>query len=56
MKQVVIMDYSTTSVHIFNTDSDVTVDESYIDNLGFRSSDCYWMETDDLKIECHFTG
>lgn len=43
MIQLIILDYSDCSVHIYNISEDIEVSESLIQNLGFKTSECEWM-------------
>lgn len=42
-EQLVIMNYITGDVDIYNVDSEADIDEEYISNLGYRTCDCHWM-------------
>ena len=53
MEKLIILDYSDTSVHIYNVDSDTEIDESYIGNLGFHCSNCHWMVSKGLNLYSH---
>lgn len=53
MEQLVILDYSNQSVHIYNVDSEADVDESYINNIGFHTSECTWMFGENINIQFH---
>ena len=43
MEKLAILDYSTLEVHLYNTDPKVEVNEEYISDLGFHTSECSWM-------------
>lgn len=51
--KLVIFEYSTQKVHIYNIDLSVIVDEDYIRNLGFHISECQWMSGEDIEIIRH---
>ena len=53
MEKLIILDYSDTSVHIFDIDSEAKVDESYIEDMGFHCSNCQWMFASDLSLHFH---
>lgn len=42
-EQLVILEYATQTVHVYNIDPGVNIDEEYISNLGFDTSNCEWM-------------
>ncbi len=52
METLVILDYSTPSVHFYNISPSVVVDEEYIESLGFHLSSCSWM-TGNMDIFHH---
>ena len=43
MNQLVVLDYSTSKVHMYVIDPKVTVDEEYVLSLGFREKDIEWI-------------
>lgn len=51
MKKLIVLKYSTGSVHIYNIDR-LSTDDEYIESLGFSLNDCNWMEGD-LDIFYH---
>lgn len=51
-ENLVIMDYSTGTVHVYPLEREEPIDDEYIDDLGFRSSDCYWM-AGNIDFEIH---
>lgn len=53
MEKLVVIDYSDTSVHFFDIDSEANIDEEYISNLGFHTSNCSWMFAEEMYIEFH---
>lgn len=52
-EELIILDYSTATVHIYNVDPGVNIDEEYISNLGFHTSNCSWMFGEDIEIIRH---
>lgn len=53
MKKLVILEYSTGAVHIYDVAPQTSIDEEYISNLGYRVSDCSWMISNQLGIFHH---
>lgn len=53
MENLVILDYTDASVHIYKVEPDTIIDDSYIENLGFTSNGCYWMFGEDTSIVFH---
>lgn len=53
MEDLVILDYSTASVHFYKVDNDADVDYNYIEKLGFNSDECSWMFAEDIEIIKH---
>ena len=43
MEKLVILDYVSRSVDIYDIDSGTKVDDAYIEDLGYESSMCHWM-------------
>lgn len=52
-EKLVIIEYSTQTVHVYNVDPDAIIDEEYIRNLGFHTSECSWMFGEDIEIVRH---
>lgn len=52
-EQLVILEYATQTVHIYNVDPGANIDEEYISNLGFHTSECEWMFGEDIEIIRH---
>lgn len=51
MEELVILNYNTSEVHIYNVSSDVNIDEDYIKNtLGFNPDECSWMFGTNIEI------
>ena len=53
MEDLVILDYSTGSVHFYKVDNNVDLDYDYIDKLGFNPDECSWMFAEDFEIIKH---
>lgn len=53
MEKLVILDYSTCEVHIYNVDRDAEIDDEYIGNLGYKLSQCSYMFAEDIDIFQH---
>ena len=53
MEDLVIIDYSTLSVHFYKVDSDANIDEDYLEKLGFHTNECFWMFAEDIGIIKH---
>ena len=43
MDKLIVLDYEDCSVHVYDVQSGVDIDDEYVDNLGFRLSNCSWM-------------
>ena len=43
MNQLVVLDYSTSKVHLYIVDPKVVIDEDYVLSLGFKEKDIEWM-------------
>ena len=52
MEKLVILEYSTTTVHIYDINREDTIDDAYISSLGYNPDDCYWM-CGNIGIEYH---
>lgn len=50
---LIILDYCNGTVHIYNVDSNIIVDERYIIDLGFNLSNCEWMCGKNIEIIKH---
>lgn len=53
MEELVILDYSTSEVHIYKLDYDTDINEDYIKKLGFNINTCFWMFGTNIKIIKH---
>ena len=53
MEDLVILDYSTSTVHFYRVDNNANIDENYIEKLGFNPNECSWMFAEDIGIIKH---
>lgn len=53
MENLIILDFSTSTVHIYNVDSDSDINEEYIKNLGFNLNTCSFMFSSEIEIIKH---
>lgn len=53
MQKLVILDYSSGSIHFYDIKDDTEVNDFFIAGLGHRSNDCYWMIGDNIPIYYH---
>lgn len=53
MEELVILNYSNSSVHFYKVDNDADVDYDYIGKLGFNPEECSWMFAEDIEIIKH---
>lgn len=54
MSKLIVLDYSTATVDIFDVDGDKDISsEDIVSEFGFRPSDCNWMFVDNLQITIH---
>ena len=53
MEDLVILDYSTLTVHFYKVDSNADIDYDYIEKLGFNPDECSWMYAEDIDIFKH---
>ena len=52
MEKLVILEYSTSTTHIYDIDREDPIDDMYISNLGYNPNDCYWM-CGNISIDYH---
>lgn len=52
-RDLVIMDYSDGDINIYKVDPKAEVTDEFIETLGYKLSECYWMITDNLLIQHH---
>ena len=53
MENLIILDYSNASVHLYNVGPEANIDEEYISSLGFHTSNCAWMFGQGIKVTRH---
>ena len=53
MEDLVILNYSTASVHFYKVDNNADLDYNYIDKLGFNPDECSWMFAEDIEVIKH---
>ena len=54
MKKIIILNFETAEVHVYDYDENVWEDcEEFMMSENIRFNDCQWMLTDNLKIEIH---
>ena len=53
MEDLVILNYSTVSVHFYKVDNNADLDYNYIDKLGFNPDECSWMFAEDIEVIKH---
>lgn len=51
MEKLVILDYSTNTVHIYNIDADLEISDEYVDSIGYNINNCYYIAGDIEIIE-----
>ena len=52
-KKLVVLDYSDSSVHFYNVEDGVEIDEEYIENIGHHASNSSWMYSSSISIFYH---
>ena len=53
MEDLVILDYSTLTVHFYKIDSNADINDDYLENLGFNTNECSWMCAEDIEVIKH---
>ena len=53
MEELVILDYSNSSIHFYKVDNNTNINDDYIENLGFNTNECSWMLAKDIDIIKH---
>ena len=53
MEDLVILDYSTLTVHFYKVDNDTNINNDYIEKLGFDTNECSWMFAEDIEVIKH---
>ena len=53
MEELVILDYSNSSVHFYKADINADLNYDYIAKLGFNPDDCSWICAEDVEVIKH---
>lgn len=53
MKKIIILDFETGEVHIYNYSDKEDSDEDFLRSIGHSPSNCQWMIVPDLKLQIH---
>ena len=53
MEDLVILDYSTLTVHFYKIDSNADINDDYIEKLGFNTNECSWIYAEDIEVIKH---
>ena len=53
MEDLVILDYSTLTVHFYKVDSNADINDDYIEKLGFNTNECSWIFAEDIEVIKH---
>ena len=53
MERLIILDYTTCNVDVYDVDSDADIDEEYISNIGYNTDNCYWMFWEEMEVTFH---
>ena len=53
MEELVILDYSNSSVHFYKVDNNTNINDDYIEKLGFNPDDCSWICAEDVEVIKH---
>ena len=53
MEDLVILDYSTSTVHFYKVDSNADINDDYIEKLGFNTNECSWIFAEDIEVIKH---
>ena len=53
MEDLVILDYSTLTVHFYKIDSNADINDDYIEKLGFNTNECSWIYAEDVEVIKH---
>jgi hypothetical protein len=43
MEKLVVLDFTTNTVHVHPLEREDFIDDEYIENIGYDSSNCHWM-------------
>ena len=53
MKKLIILDYTAPIVHIYDVDTEVNIDDEYIEKLGINTNCACWMFGNDIEMIYH---
>ena len=53
MEELAVIDYNVGEIHIYKIPKESQITDEYIDYLGHRGTDCYWIAGDNIKIIKH---
>lgn len=53
MEKLVIMDFSTSTIHFYQVDTDRKIDDNFIIDLGFNPSSCSWIYDKFIDVKKH---
>ena len=53
MEELVILNYSTSTVHFYKVDSNADINDDYIEKLGFNTNECSWIFAEDTEVIKH---
>lgn len=53
MEDLLIINYSTSTIHLYKVSNDTKIDDSYIEELGFNLDECYYMCCEHININIH---
>lgn len=51
MEKLIVLDYTTNTVHVHPLDREDFIDAEYIESVGYDSSNCLWMAGEIEVIE-----
>lgn len=49
-QKLVVLDYGDLTVHYFDIFKDINIDDEYVQALGFKLTECSWMNGKHIKI------
>ena len=53
MEDLVILNYSNSTVHFYRVDPNANINYDYIEKLGFNPDDCSWICAEDIEVIKH---
>lgn len=53
MEELAVIDYNTGEIHIYKIPKESQITDEYLDYLGHRGKDCYWMVGNNINIIKH---